>query len=309
MVARRDRIVGGLTGLLVGDALGVPYEFHPALDIPGLDQIEFTPPGDFRRAHGGVKPGTWSDDGAQALCLLATLLHCDGFDARNFANRLINWRDHGYLAVDGLVFDVGNQTAEAIGRLRKGVEPLKAGGEAEFSQGNGSLMRVLPLALWRSGSDEALIRDAHDQSRVTHGHPVVLVCCALYCLWARRLLEEHPQPWTDALAALRAIYAGEPRLREALEDGVRPDAIHAPGGSGFVVDSLFSAREALKAGAYEIVVKTAVSYGEDTDTTACIAGGLAGIRDGVEAIPRRWRDGLRGQEDLAPLLAGLLARV
>ncbi|WP_216361226.1 ADP-ribosylglycohydrolase family protein [Caulobacter mirabilis] len=302
-------MAGGLVGLLVGDALGVPYEFHPAHAIPSLDAIEFEPPHDFRRSHGATPPGTWSDDGAQALCLLATLLHRDGFDAGNFANRLTNWLDHGYLAVDGRVFDVGNQTAEAIGRLRRGVEPLKAGGEAEFSQGNGSLMRVLPLALWHRGPDEALVRNAHDQSRVTHGHPVVLACCALYCLWARRLLEVHPQPWEDALSALRAIYADQPRLLEALEDGVRPDAAHTPGGSGFVVDSLFSAREALRAGSYEVVVKTAVSYGEDTDTTACIAGGLAGIRDGVEAIPLRWRDGLRGQDDLAPLLEGLLAAV
>lgn len=308
MISREDRISGGLLGLLVGDALGVPYEFNLPLDIPELDEIEFRPPYDFRRSHGGVPPGTWSDDGAQALCLLASLLHCDRFDADNFGRRLINWLEYGYLAVDGRVFDVGIQTASAIGRLKRGVPALEAGGEDQFSQGNGSLMRVLPLALWHQGTDEALALDAHDQSAVTHGHPIVQACCALYCLWARRILEDDASPWESALTALRTIYRDRPRFMEALDGGIRPEAERTPGGSGYVIDSLFSARAALEAGTYEAVVKAAVAYGHDTDTTACIAGGLAGLRDGLQMIPTRWRMALRGQEDMAPLLEGLLAR-
>jgi ADP-ribosylglycohydrolase len=303
----KARLSGGLVGLLVGDALGVPYEFHPAAEIPDLDQIEFDPPPGFQRAHSGVAPGTWSDDGAQALCLLASLLHCDGFDARDFGNRLVNWLDHGYLAVDGRVFDVGVQTAQAISRLRAGVAPLQAGGDGEYSQGNGSLMRVLPLALWHRGSDAALARDAHDQSCVTHGHVVVQACCALYCLWARRTLEGATDPWREALVTLRSIYQGEPRFLDALEGEIRPDAERVVGGSGFVLDCLFSARHAVLAGPYERAVKVAIALGQDTDTTACVAGGIAGLRDGLGAIPARWRDHLRGWSDAEPLLRALLA--
>ena len=70
----KNRIKGGLYGLLVGDALGVPYEFHHSSQIPEFDLIEPEPPAGFSRAHSGVKPATWSDDGAQALCLLDSLL-------------------------------------------------------------------------------------------------------------------------------------------------------------------------------------------------------------------------------------------
>lgn len=70
----KNKIKGGLYGLLVGDALGVPYEFHHSSQIPEYDLIEMEPPAGFLRAHSGVKPGTWSDDGAQALCLLDSLL-------------------------------------------------------------------------------------------------------------------------------------------------------------------------------------------------------------------------------------------
>lgn len=294
-------------GLLVGDALGVPYEFHHPEAIPPLDQIEFEPPHTFDRTYPDIAPGTWSDDGAQALCLMASLLHCNAFQPRDFANRLINWYALGYMAVGGHVFDVGGQTMRAIERLQDGIDPLSAGGTEEFSKGNGSLMRVLPLALWHRGPDAALVRDAHDQSRLTHGHETVQACCALYCLWARRALAGDADAWASAVSALRAIYAGmTPVYRAVLEDEIRPDAPHVAGGSGFVIDSLFSAKAAVEAGPYETAVRTAIAFGQDTDTTACIAGGIAGIRDGIDAIPVRWREKLRELGKADQLLSQLL---
>jgi ADP-ribosyl-[dinitrogen reductase] hydrolase len=122
-----EKIEGGLLGLLIGDALGVPYEFHSASEIPALSDIEFEPPSTFRRAH-DVPPGTWSDDGAQALVLLASLNDCSKLDLDDFARRLVNWYEHGYMAVDNYVFDVGNQTSQAIDRLVRGVSPIESGG-------------------------------------------------------------------------------------------------------------------------------------------------------------------------------------
>jgi ADP-ribosylglycohydrolase len=166
-------------------------------------------------------------------------------------------------------------------------------------------MRVLPLALWHRGTDEDLVEDAHRQSSVTHGHVRAQVCCALYCLWARRILQEAADPWNEAVAALRDIYGPGSQAYAELESAIRPDDPPEGHGSGYVVDSLRSARWALQAGAYEHVVKAAIALGHDTDTTACIAGGIAGMRDGAGAIPERWRSQLRGQELVAPLLSRL----
>jgi ADP-ribosyl-[dinitrogen reductase] hydrolase len=301
-----DRISGGLMGLLIGDALGVPYEFHDPKDLPEKDLLEFHPPKNFSRAHKGVPPRTWSDDGAQALCLLASLLHCNKLEPQDLGNRFINWYEHGYLAVDNHVFDVGIQTANAIQNLIRGVPAVEAGGTGEYTQGNGSLMRVLPLALWHRGSDAELVQNAHDQSRITHAHVVVQACCALYCLWARRTLEQHQDPWDAALEVLRNLYATQPEYLDALETGILAKQNMQPGGTGYVIDCLFSAKWALEQGDFETVVKAAISLGHDTDTTACVAGGIAGIRDGLEGIPVRWRSGLRGQELLEPLMKGLL---
>lgn len=303
-----ERLEGGLLGLLIGDALGVPYEFHPPQDLPPLQEIEFTPPTGFERAHASVPPSTWSDDGAQALALLASLLERNTLDLQDFGQRLVAWYREGYMAVGGVVFDVGIQTTQAIRAMINGIPPAKAGPQDEYANGNGSLMRVLPLALWHQGSDQELVNLAHQQSLPTHGHPRSQVCCALYCLWARRLLQETSQPWQDAVTTLRAIYGEASSEYVELETNIQPDNPTSGGGSGYVVDCLHSARWAVEAADYEQVVKAAVSLGHDTDTTACVAGGIAGIRDGVQAIPQRWREQLRGQAVVEPLLQQLLQR-
>jgi ADP-ribosylglycohydrolase len=306
MPTRRERIEGGLLGLLIGDAVGVPYEFHAPELLPPREQIEMTPPANFSRAHTGVPPGTWSDDGAQALCLLASLLECDGFDADDFGERLVQWYLNGYLAVDNIVFDVGITSAAAIRRIREGVPALEAGPDAQYDNGNGSLMRALPLALWHRGPDADLVSLAHAQSCVTHGHWRSRACCALYCLWARRVLDGHPEPWQDAVATLRELYRKHGVALEELDAHICPEREPGGTGSGYVVDSLHSARWALRESTFEGVVKSAIVLGHDTDTTACIAAGIAGLRDGVEAIPQRWDEALRGKELLQPLLEKLL---
>jgi ADP-ribosyl-[dinitrogen reductase] hydrolase len=306
LMNRELRIKGGILGLLIGDALGVPYEFHEQQSIPIVEEIEFQPPEYFRRSHKSVPPGTWSDDGSQALILLNTLLECGKFDTNHFAGGLVDWYDKGFMAVTGKVFDVGIQTSKAILDLKKGVDPTLVGGKDEYSNGNGSLMRVLPLALWHQGSDAELITDAFEQSAVTHAHLRSKLCCALYCLWARNLLNEKQNPFQSAVAKIRELFPENTDERTEFESHIKPEKVHYPEGSGYVIDSLFSTRWALGQGSFEQVVKSAVSLGNDTDTTACIAGGLAGIRDGIDGIPVRWRENLRGREIYEPLLEKLL---
>ncbi len=308
-LSRKDRILGGIWGLLIGDALGVPYEFNAPQDLPTLDRIEFTPPPGFERSHSGVLPGTWSDDGAQALCLLDSLLTCKTFNVNDFASRLLNWYEQGLWAVDNKVFDVGNQTARSLVSIRMGKLPLESGFVIPEGKGNGSLMRVLPLALWHKGTDAELVNFAHSQSMVTHGHVCNQVCCALYCLWARKLLDAHPveEAYKQAVSKLRQIYSEDSQHYYELERTIRPDDHPIGKGGGYVVDSLRSVRMVLyKAASYEMVVKAAVALGDDTDTTAAIAGGLAGIYYGFDSIPKRWFMELRGKELVQPLLKDLL---
>ncbi|MCI1711440.1 MAG: ADP-ribosylglycohydrolase family protein [Chiayiivirga sp.] len=293
----KDRLAGGLVGLLLGDAIGVPYEFRQRGDLPPKARIDLIPPTDFQRAHAGTPPGTWSDDGAQALCLLESLLTCEGLELDDFARRLLRWQSEGHLAVDGRVFDIGLQTQRALDRLQAGAAPAVAGPSGEQDNGNGALMRVLPLALWHQGADDDLVELAMRQSLPTHGHLRSQLCCALYCLLARHLLCEgyHESLFDDAFDALGRITNRSAWRREW--DRILTEMQDPPTGSGYVVDSLTSAIAAFSRGDdYASVVREAISFGNDTDTTAALAGGLAGLRWGLYGIPTSWRDALRGTE-------------
>jgi ADP-ribosylglycohydrolase len=231
--SRAERIEGGIVGLLVGDALGVPYEFHGPESIPAVQKIEMEPPENYDRAHPGTPPGTWSDDGSQALALLASLLDRGRLDLADFAARLLDWADHGEYAVDRRVFDMGIQTQTAL---------------AEVSN-----------------------------------------------------------PWADAVGTLRAVYTLGSTHRNELEHHVRPYDPRRGTGSGYVVDCLRSARFVVEGNdSYEDVVRSAIALGDDTDTTAAVAGGIAGLRSGVGGIPRRWRAALQGMEIAEPLLRRLM---
>jgi ADP-ribosyl-[dinitrogen reductase] hydrolase len=299
--AHTENVRSGILGLLVADACGVPYEFRHPSEIPSIDRIDMYPPKGYVRSYAHVPLGTWSDDGAQALCLYASLKECGMYHAYDFTARLIKWHDRGYMAVDNYVFDIGNQTAIAISKLKKGMTARYAGLRGVRNNGNGSLMRCLPLALLHGGKDVSLVMDAHAQSEITHAHLRSQICCALYCLWARRELQQHPDPWNSAVCTLRNIYQKDPAYVRELETHIRPDEPPHGKGTGYVLDTLHSARLACEEKDYASIIRRAIALGNDTDTTACVAGGIAGIRYGIGGIPKEWLQALRGRDILTKL--------
>ena len=315
-ISRQERIAGGLYGLLIGDALGVPYEFYKAEELPPYEQIEMVPPSGFRKTYSKVAAGTWSDDGAQALCLMDCLIKQERFSLKDYSDSLLAWYEEGFWAVDGVVFDVGIQTSKALITYKRGGAPEECGLVNPEGKGNGALMRVLPLALWHSVRGAAdperrnreLVRDAHSQCLITHGHICNQVCCALYTLAARGLLQEMPPEAAIlyAVQTLRKLYQDMPEYAEELEWSIRPDLPWEGYGSGYVVDCLRSAFMIIEqAESYEETVKWAIQLGDDTDTTACVAGGLAGIVFGIQGIPERWLAMLRQRDAVDALLAQL----
>ncbi len=304
-----ERLEGAVWGHLVGDALGVPYEFRSP---DAIGEVRFGAPG----TH-GQPPGTWSDDGALMLALLDSLVveGPDGsrpvvrFDPEDQGRRILAWHERGAYTPDGDgAFDIGGATLAAVRALQAGVPADRSGSVKPNALGNGSLMRILPVALaGRRRDDATLVAWASAASGVTHGEPLARVTCALYVLLARRLLE-HPDDPEAALdgarGALGPATAGTPLaagLGELLAWTRRT-------GGGHVADAFWSAWEAVTTTTcYQDAVVRAVRFGHDTDTTAAIAGGLAGIRWGVGGIPQAWLARLRGREIAGELLDRLLA--
>jgi len=282
-----DRIRGALYGHLCGDSLGVPYEFTPPSALPAA--ITWT-------GHGshGQPAGTFSDDGSLMLCSALSLSECGAFNAIDMGSRFVRWWRQGYLAAGGSAFDIGGATARALSRIERGVPALDAGVTASHDNGNGSLMRILPMSLFGLGLDLQEQADlAHRASRITHGHVRSQVCCALHSALLARLWagDARDAVFDAACADLRGLYAAHDAFAREL---TLVETFENRGGSGYVIDCLRCAWDAVRyATDYEQAVVRAVRYGNDTDTTAAVAGGLAGFVFGIEGVPAAWREALR----------------
>lgn len=296
----RERIVGGIVGALVGDALGVPVEF-------GERRERERDPVRGMRAFGthGQPRGTWSDDGALTMAHVAAFLE-HGWDPQQHLAAFAAWYTRGQYSARGSAFDVGTTTRAAIERFLSGIPATDCGGDSERDNGNGSLMRNLPVACWWASSPvETVIEMAQAASALTHAHPRARWACAVHALIVREMLVR--RPLHEAL--LRVSELVWERLPEAERPHFAPlldlSALRWPRervpSDGYVLSSLLAACWCVhRHDAFAATVLEAVNLGNDTDTVAAIAGGLAGLRCGLTGIPRAWTSCLaRGRWVLA----------
>jgi ADP-ribosyl-[dinitrogen reductase] hydrolase len=292
-MSNKELIKDALLGVAVGDAIGVPVEFRSRNELRG-DPVEGI------REYGshGQPAGTWSDDSSLTFCLAEML--CDGYDLGNLARRFVNWEDHAYWTPHGEVFDIGMATASAISRLRRGIEPVLAGGTDEGSNGNGSLMRILPLVFYTKDKDiEQRFELTNDVSSLTHRHFRSIIACFIYLEIALELIGgkekgiayhgtcdrvagflKNKEGWNDKEQSIFSrILSGN--IFALSEEEIRS--------SGYVVHTLEAAIWCLfNTTNYPDAVLKAANLGEDTDTTAAVTGGLAGLLYGWTAIPGEW---------------------
>ena len=255
-----DRLPAAVYGFAVGDALGVPYEFCDRDTFRCEDMTGYG-------TH-SQPAGTWSDDTSMMLATLDSLAAHDGqVDVEDMRRRYVDWLHNGEYAIRRRVFDVGGTVRQAL-RTGEGLS-------GETDCGNGSLMRVLPLAFTHATDDE--IRAV---SAITHAHPRCTDACVDYVQLCRRLLD------------------GEPFAYDT------PDRDSVPS-TGYVLDTMQAVLWAVADGRdYPSTVLNAVNLGGDTDTIGALAGGVAGILYGKESIPDEWISALRGRD----IIDGVLDR-
>ena len=301
---KKNKVMGGIFGLIIGDAVGVPYEFYEAEKLPEIGKIDMIPPKEFEKSYPDVPYGTYSDDSAQFLCILDSYIQNDSFNIEDIADKISRWLNEGLWAVDNIVFDVGNQTLKAIREFKRGISPLKSGFIVPNGKGNGSLMRDLGIVLLHKGTEEELIKNSHEQSMITHGHICNQICCALYSLIARNLLlgYEFNHSYNMAVKKLKEVYKLNSDYLGELENNIISNNL-IESGTGYVVDCLKSTFKVIReSNSYEETIKKAIALGNDTDTTAAVAGGLAGIIYGYDNIPKRWIKELRGKEKILNII-------
>jgi len=310
-----------LLGLAVGDALGVPVEFigrearrrDPVVGMRG-----------YGTHH--QPPGTWSDDAALTFCLAESLATV-GYNVTDAAQRFVRWQDESYWTAHGQVFDTGIATAEALQRLRRGVAPSHAGGMGEYDNGNGSLMRILPLVFnIKSWPIAERFRAVREISSITHAHIRASMACFIYLEVARHLVGGHSkqaayevmqQEVNDFFKTARIGSALELRQFHRILENPYGDYVIQPltayreaeiKSSGYVVHTLEAALWCLLThDSYAATVLAAVNLGHDADTTGAVAGGLAGLAYGEAAIPAEWLSTLARRADIENLAARLIS--
>lgn len=289
---------GAILGAVVGDALGVPGEFMSREELrenPITDMIG-------GGAHGQL-PGTWSDDTSMTLCTIDSIT-AKGIDFDDQMSRFADWLWSASNTARDEVFDVGGATKQAIFRYVKKTPPLECGELAENACGNGSLMRIMPTALYLVGQNRPCeLNDhaaeiIHNTSKCTHAHIRCQMACGVFCA----IVFQMTCGGNLQNAVKSGILSALDYYREKMEFasvfsefaslaqiGQWPEADIES--TGFVLHTLQAALWCLltTSGYSECVLK-AVNLGRDTDTTAAVAGALAGLWYGEREIPKSWTE-------------------
>ena len=280
-----SKIYDGIMGLVVGDAVGVPVEFRRRGDFNVTGMI----------GHGTYNqpPGTWSDDSSMMLATVESLARLKGINTRDIMNNFARWLYDNEFTPYGEVFDIGYTSRTAIQNFKAGLDPKYCGGRKEQDNGNGSLMRILPLAF--TGYDDNVIDIV---SSLTHAHAISRTACRIYIHIARQLLQgEKLEDILNRLPDNGPVFARLPILNELRRDDIKS--------TGYVVYTLEAALWCLlHSKNYRECILLAVNLGNDTDTVAAVAGGLAGIiygRGGENGIPEAWIEKIARKEWIAAL--------
>lgn len=276
------KVKDGIIGLIVGDALGVPVEFmsRETLKAAPITKME---------GHGTYNQpaGTWSDDSSMTIATMQSIINKGGIDYEDIMNEFYNWYSKDMYTPHGDVFDCGITTSHAIINYSNGNSALNCGESGERSNGNGSLMRILPLAYIKDIDYETI----ENVSSLTHAHERSRIACVLYIEIAKSMIENEGLEIKDHIEfscdKIKAYYNESQELKHF--ERIFNNDLEDVTAKGYVISTFESVIHCLLTTSnYRDAVLKAVNLGDDTDTVGAICGGLAGIYYGFDSIPVDW---------------------
>lgn len=299
-----SKFVDSIIGHAIGDAMGVPTEFcirekllqHPVKEMISSDKV-------------GQPAGSWSDDTSMEICTIESFIEHGKFDYSDIMHKWIEWINEGKYTANGDTFDVGRTCLSAIRQFTNGIEPIECGLKDEMSNGNGSLMRILPIALYsyiKKLSDEEIIKLTNEVSSLTHGHNISKLGCYIYVRFVIALLQGKSKE--DAYTFIQRLdysmydeYSIK-KYDRILNANIKDFTIDEISSKGYIVDTLeCSLWILMNAKNYKEVIISSTNIGNDTDTIGAIAGSMAGIVYGINSIPKSWLNKLLRKDYLIDL--------
>lgn len=280
-------VKGAIFGLVVADALGVPVEFESRKKLQKN-------PVDKMLGYGShnVPKGTWSDDTSMVLCTLNSIAQKGKIDLVDNVLEFSKWAENGYMTPHGEVFDIGITMLTSLRNYWKSKNVYTCGGKSDYDNGNGSLMRIIPVSLYnhfKNLSKKESIRNVHEVSALTHAHERSLIACGIYDFIVSELIKSPEK--SSVISALKKAekyysdYKEIKHYKRIFDEKFIDTDSSLIKSSGYVVDTLEAAIWCLlNTDSYKYCVLKAVNLGEDTDTVAAVAGGLAGILYGYDIL-------------------------
>lgn len=301
-----SKIFDGVIGYIVGDAMGVPTEFcmrEKLFNNPVTEMIGYG-------AH-NVPAGSWSDDTSMTLCLMDSINNKNGIDYNDIMSNFLRWVSNAEYTPTNYVFDIGKTCLQAISNYKKNISPLECGLKDKKFNGNGSLMRILPLAYYiyyKNITDEKeIIELVNNVSSLTHAHEISKMGCYIYTKYVLMLLngKEKVEAYEEIKKLDYSFYGKDTigAYKRILEENIARYDINSIKSSGYVVDTLeASLWMLLNTDDYRQAIIGAINLGNDTDTIGAICGSMAGIIYGLNDIPKRWADTLLKKEYIYDIL-------
>lgn len=292
----KEKIKGSIMGSVIGDAMGLPVEFKER------EQLESKPITKMMGFGTHKQPiGTWTDDTSMVLCTMDSLLN--GLNYESIGENFCDWIKYGKYTPFGKPIGVGRGTLKALNLIDKGTPAIEAGSTDIKFNGNGSLMRILPIAFYIHKNNITEWQEiVENLSKITHGHSISTTSCIIYVQYILNLLDnmdketaynklrtENFSKYTEYINAFDNILKTD--IRKLHRHNIKSD--------GYVISTLeASLWSFLTTNTFKDCILTAVNLGGDTDTIACISGGLAGLYYGLDSIPANWISQLQSLEYL-----------
>ena len=284
-----------LMGLFIGDAMGVPYEFIQKNKVI-ISTREMIGGG----SH-GMPPGFWSDDSSMTLATIISITEQKKINYDDIMNKFVDWVEDGEYTPNGNTFDIGRTCLRAINNYhRKRTLPIKSGPNTISDNGNGSLMRILPLAYIayvKDYNDSEIKEEVSKLSSLTHGHELSHISCFIYIKYILSILDGKSirEAYNDVKSYDYSAYQEDNLkcLKRILESDIskeKEELIHSTPYVVYTLEAVFWTL--LNSESYEECIMKCIKLGHDTDTTSAIAGSIAGLYYGYESIPKQWRDTL-----------------
>ena len=296
----------GIFGVVVGDALGCPVQFESREKVAEHPVTGMRGNGTFN-----LPAGSWTDDSSLTLALLSSIADTGKMNLKHIMDNFTDWLEHGAFTPYGYAYDIGFGTESAILNYERSGNPFTCGGTSEQNNGNGSLMRIMPACLYccaKGMNEEEAIKAIHAVGSLTHAHVRANIACGLYYFMTDAVLSGEGsliQRLQKGLDAGFACYEKKQTDPDELKHYVRLRDLAAfrrtPAeeiqGSGYVVETLEAVIWALiTTDSFEEALLKVVNLGRDTDTTGAIAGGLAALYYGYDAIPEAWVNEIKKKE-------------